>query len=120
MRSVFWENFLAQRPLSAMNISIWQKVLALFPFSAASGTAVASSHPWIGLEGPTRVINLLQCHNLLAFQANVISTFNPPMLLPNFTFRPEPTFDSTIELLKIVLPLIKETPLIVYCLRLRH
>jgi hypothetical protein len=99
-------------------------LLSLRPLStAARMTALAvmpsdsnreSINVWAGLEGPTRVINLLDCKNLAAFESAFVTTFNPKPWLPNLCRLPEPSFESTLSVLKHVLPQIKSTPLILY------
>ena len=89
--SVFWEDLLRQRPLRAPNAS-----------------------SWAGFAGPTRVINLLGCKDLAAFESEVVSTFNPTPFLPNLVFAAEPTFTSTMKMLERVLPRMKDAPVLVY------
>jgi hypothetical protein len=107
-KSVFWENFLSTRPLTPAD----NKVVAAASPSAHATSAAA----WTGLEGPTRVIDLLKCEDLSAFRETVISVFHPTPFLPNICLLPEPTFKSTLELLEKVLPSLsaKGVTLLVY------
>jgi hypothetical protein len=91
-KSVFWENLLSKRPL------------------LPSGEL---SNPWLGFEGPVRVINLLKCRSLVDFENQFVSVFHPKPWLPNLTLRPEPCFTSTLSLLESVLKT-SPFPLIVY------
>lgn len=107
-KSVFWENFLSTRPLIPADNNV---VAAASPSAHATSAAA-----WTGLEGPTRVIDLLKCKDLSAFEETVISVFHPTPFLPNICLLPEPTFKSTLELLEKVLPSLsaKGVTLLVY------
>lgn len=92
-KSIFWENFLRKRQL---NDSEKQGV-------------------WARLPGPTRVINLLDCKDLEAFQAQVISLFYPRPYLPSFGLNPPPKYeDALLVLQRALVGLPKESPLVVF------
>jgi hypothetical protein len=91
-KTMFWENLLRKRPLLPTR---------------------DTESLWYGMEGPTIAINLSKGADLRSFQEAVIRAFNPSPFLPNMTFRPEPTWDSTIAMLKAVLPTLPH-PVVVY------
>jgi hypothetical protein len=91
-KSVFWESLLEKRPLQTGEDGVWTRI-----------------------GGPTRVLNLLMCASLDDFKQEVMEVFHPTAFLPNMCMCPEPTFESTLELLEVALKkLPKETPLILF------
>jgi hypothetical protein len=56
---------------------------------------------------------MLNCTDLEDFERQVVDVFHPKFFLPNFTFRPLPSYYDTVNLLKEALPKL-DGPLILY------
>jgi hypothetical protein len=74
-KSVFWEKLLKQRHLHK------------------------KQGVWDSLPGPTRVVELLKCTDLAAFEAQIIDTFVPKPYFPSFGLSASPTYTMALEIL---------------------
>lgn len=96
-KSVFWEALLRKR-------------------HSQQGAGV-----WARLPGPTRVVNLLKCKDLDAFEAQVVSAFYPSPFLPSFGLSSPPTYaDALLVLERALQALPKKTPLILFIEDVNH
>lgn len=80
-KSVFWEALFQKRP----------------PHSPLWGS---NELVWAPLPGPTRVVNLLKCKDLSAFEAQVIDTCVPEPFLPSFGLSSPPSFEKALDVLE--------------------
>ena len=96
-KSVFWEALLRRRPV-------------------LRGDGV-----WANLPGPTRVVNLLKCKDLDAFESHVISAFYPTPFLPSFGLSSPPTYAGALHVLECALQrLPKKSPLVLFIEDVNH